>query len=92
MIIWGHRSKFFSKYPCIWQEQDKFAITPQSHRKYCYFGVFKIFLSKILNGDPQLSFHYLSAISKNYVEKFWRKRFSKGYNKFAMFKLSLTII
>ena len=34
-----------------------FAITPQSPRKYCYFGAFKIFLLKILNGDPQLLFH-----------------------------------
>ena len=33
------------------------AITPQSPRKYCYFGVFKIFVSKILDGDPQLLFH-----------------------------------
>ena len=49
IIIWGHPSLFYSKCPCIWQEQE---ITPQSPRQYCYFGVLKIILSKIMNGDP----------------------------------------
>ena len=35
---------------------------------------------------------YFCAISKNSVEKFWRRRFSKIYIKFALFKLSLAII
>ena len=38
------------------KNKKNFAITSQSPRKYCYFGVFEIFLSKIMNGDPQLLF------------------------------------
>ena len=34
------------------KNKKNFAITPQSPRKYCYFGAFKTFLSKILNDDP----------------------------------------
>ena len=37
--------------------KKKITITSQSPRKYCYFDAFKIFLSKIKNGDPQLLFH-----------------------------------
>ena len=35
---------------------------------------------------------HLCAISKNFVEWFWRKKFSKVCIKFSMFKLSLAII
>ena len=43
------------------KDKKIFTITPQSPRKYCYFGAFKIFLSKIVTGDPQLLFHILKV-------------------------------
>ena len=35
---------------------------------------------------------YLCAISKNSVQQFWKRKFSKVCIQFAMFKLSLDII
>ena len=81
------------KYPCIWQNQEKFLKkTPQNPRKkYCHFDAFKIVLSKIMNGDPQLLFHifkikYLRLCAKNIInfypavfpEKTW-KIFTKNW-------------
>ena len=43
------------------KNKKNFTITSQSPRKYCYFGAFKNFLSKIMNSDPQLSFHILKV-------------------------------
>ena len=34
------------------KNKKNFAKTPQSPGKYCYFGEFKIFLSKKINGYP----------------------------------------
>ena len=39
------------------KNKKNFTITPQSRGKYCYFGAFKFFLSKIMNGNPQILFH-----------------------------------
>ena len=52
--------------------KKNFAITPQSPRKYCYFGMFKTILSKIMNGDSHLLFYifklkYLKILSMNYL-------------------------
>ena len=40
------------KRTCILHKQVKFAITPQSRKKYCYFGGFESVLPRIMNGDP----------------------------------------
>ena len=50
------------------KNKKNFAITPQSPRKYCYFGAFKICLSKIMNGDPQLLFYIFKV---KYLKIMW---------------------
>ena len=51
----GYCSLSDSKCSCTWQDQEEFPnkIT-KPKRKYCYFGAFKIVLSKIMNDDHQI--------------------------------------
>ena len=53
----GHRSLFCTNILVFDENKKNFTVTPQSHRKYCYFGGFKSVSSKIMNGDPQLLLH-----------------------------------
>ena len=54
---------------CILHEQEKFATTPQSPRKYYYFGRYKSVSSKIVNGDFQLLFYIFKVKYSDYVLK-----------------------
>ena len=51
MIILGHCSLIHSTYPLFGKNKNNFAITPQSPRKYCYFGAFKIFRIPAYTGE-----------------------------------------